>query len=254
MDLATFIGFLASIATIILSIYLGGSGSDFANTPSALIVFMGTLTITLMKFPLKKFIAGFAIAGKAFYHQETSNTELIQEILEIGKLYRRDGALALQKVSVSNPFLDRGVKLIVDGFEPKQLRLFLERDIARTIDQQNIGRNLFRSIGAVAPAMGMIGTLIGLVQMLSNLEDSSKLGPAMAVAMLTTLYGALIAHAIALPIADKLSYRIKEESAQRRLILDGLTAIHSGVNMMTLEEVLYAESGMQNLSSLTRAR
>lgn len=240
MDLATLIGFLASAATILLSIYLGGSGSDFVNTPSALIVFMGTLTITLMKFPLKKFITGFATAGKAFFYQELSNPELIREMISISKIYRKDGALALQKLSISNPFLERGVQLIVDGFDAQQIRVLLERDIVNTIDEQNIGRNLFRSIGAVAPAMGMVGTLIGLVQMLTNLKNPDSLGPAMAVALLTTLYGALIAHAFALPVADKLGYRIKEESAQRSLIIDGLTAIHRGANSLELEEILYS--------------
>lgn len=240
MDLATFIGFLASAATIFLSIYLGGSGSDFLNPPSALIVFMGTLTITLMKFPLKKFITGFAIAGKAFFYQELSNSELINEIMSIAKVYRKQGALALQNHSTSNPFLERGIQLIVDGFETPKIRVLLERDIANTLEEQSIGRNLFRSIGSVAPAMGMVGTLIGLVQMLANLSDSSALGPAMAVALLTTLYGALIAHAFALPISDKLGYRMKEESAQRDLIIDGLTAIHSGANMLEIEETLYS--------------
>lgn len=254
MDLATLIGFLASAATIVLSIYLGGSGSDFINTPSALIVFMGTLTITLMKFPLKKFITGFAIAGKAFFHQESSNSELIQEILGIAKIYRKEGALALENHSSSNHFLERGLQLIVDGFDPKEIRLLLERDIAKTIDQQDIGRTLFRSIGSVAPAMGMVGTLIGLVQMLTNLSDASALGPAMAVALLTTLYGALIAHAFALPIADKLSYRMKEESAQRHLIIDGLIAIHSGANTMAIEEILYSHLLEAPASQTFRAR
>lgn len=252
MDLATLIGFLASAATIVLSIYLGGSGSDFANTPSALIVLMGTLTITLMKFPLKKFITGFASAGKAFFHQESSSTEVILELMEVARVYRKQGALALEDMKVSNPFLDRGIQLIADGFEPQKLRLFLEKEIAKTIDQQEIGRTLFRSIGTVAPAMGLIGTLIGLVQMLTNLSDSDALGPAMAIALLTTLYGALLAHGFALPIADKLAYRIREETAQRRMIVDGLSAIHSGENLMTIEEILYSDRSSEQHSYAKR--
>lgn len=240
MDLATFIGFIASAATIILSIYLGGSGSDFMSTPSALVVFMGTLTITLMKFPLRRFVTGFASAGKAFFYKELSNAELIDEIMVLAKIHRREGHLALENQKVSHPFLARGIRLLVDGFDTDQIRLFLEREITRTIDEQNIGRALFKSIGAVAPAMGMIGTLIGLVQMLGNLDDSAILGPAMAIALLTTLYGALMAHAFALPIADKLGYRIKEETEQCYLVIDGLTAICSGANLMTLEETLHS--------------
>lgn len=201
---------------------------------------MGTLTVTLMKFPLKKFITGFAIAGKAFFYQELSSTELVLELKTLAKLFKKNGQLALEGYSTSHPFLKKGTQMISDGYNAEQIKLLLEREIALTIDAQNIGRDLFKSIGSVAPAMGLIGTLIGLVQMLSNLSDSDSLGPAMAIALLTTLYGALIAHAFALPIAEKLSYRIKEESAQRYMIIDGLVAIRSGVNSMELEGILHS--------------
>jgi len=238
MDLATFIGFIASTATIFLSIWLGGSGSDFLNTPSALIVVMGTLSVTLAKFPLSKFVLAFAAAGRAFYHRELSNSEVREEILELAKTLKKKGPLALEDQKLSNPFLEKGVRLIVDGFKPDVIRQVLLKEISLTIEEQSIGRNMFKSIGAVAPAMGMIGTLVGLVQMLSHLEDPSQLGPAMAIALLTTLYGAVLAHAFALPIADKLGYRMREEIAQRELIVEGVVAMQNGVNMIMLEEIL----------------
>jgi chemotaxis protein MotA len=238
MDLATLIGFLASTATIILSIYLGGSSSDFLNSPSALIVVMGTLSVTLIKFPLSKFVLAFGIAGKAFVHKELSSQELMDEIMALAKTLKKKGPLALEQEKISNPFLEKGVRLIVDGFKPEVIRQVLEKEITLTLEQQGIGRNLFKSIGAVAPAMGMIGTLVGLVQMLAQMDDPSKLGPAMAIALLTTLYGAVLAHAFALPIADKLAYRMREEMAQRQLIIEGIVAMQSGVNVIMLEELL----------------
>jgi chemotaxis protein MotA len=240
MDLATFIGFLGSTAIILLSIYLGGSSSDFVNTPSVLIVVMGTMAVTLMKFPLRKFILSFGMATRAFFHKEQTNSELIEEILALSRTVKKEGPLALEKQKVSNMFLAKGVRMIVDGYKPNIIRMMLEKEIALTIEQQNIGRSLFKSIGTVAPAMGMIGTLVGLIQMLANMDDPKTIGPSMAIALLTTLYGAVIANAFALPIADKLGYRIREETTQRRLIIESVVAIHSGVNTLMLEEMLNA--------------
>lgn len=240
MDIATTVGFIASLSTILLSIYLGQSSAEFLNSSSALIVFMGTLTITLMKFPLSRFVSGFKSAGKAFYHRPSSNIDLIQEILRLSKLGRSGDLLKTQLSKIKNKALRKGIQLINDGFKQAEVQLVLERDLAIQIYEQNIGRELFKAIGRVAPAMGMIGTLVGLIQMLSNIQEPSSLGPAMAVALLTTLYGAVFAHAFALPVAVKLGYRIEEEIAQQALVLAGLKAIQNNTSSIVLEEILHS--------------
>lgn len=240
MDIATSIGFLASLSTILLSVYLSGATASFVNSSSALIVFMGTLTITLMKFPLNRFISGFKSAGRAFYHRSQSNIDLINEIIGLSKDYKSNGHLNLDVKNIKHDVLKKGAQLIVDGFKPSEVNKILHKDLALTINEQNLGRELFKSIGVVAPAMGMIGTLVGLVQMLANLKDTSALGPAMAIALLTTLYGAILSHAFALPVSAKLGYRIDEEIAQQEIILDGLNAIQTGSTSLLLEEVLHS--------------
>ena len=139
---------------------------------------------------------------------------------------------------VSNEFLKKGIQLCVDGHEPDFVRNMLNKDINLTIERHDVGQGIFKSIGDVAPAMGMIGTLVGLVQMLASMDDPKMIGPAMAVALLTTLYGAIIANAFALPIADKLAHRSKEERCNKKLILETVGAIQQGLNPRVMEELL----------------
>ncbi|MQM39475.1 Chemotaxis protein PomA [wastewater metagenome] len=151
---------------------------------------------------------------------------------------RKEGLLALENYEVDNPFLQQGVQLLADGHEPEFVKKVLGQEIDLSIERAERGENVFRALGDVAPAMGMIGTLIGLVQMLSNMDDPKKIGPAMAIALLTTLYGAVIANAIALPLADKLAARNTEERLNRTLILEGLISIQEGLNPRVIEELL----------------
>ena len=146
--------------------------------------------------------------------------------------------LGLEQVEIENEFLKRGVMLIVDGNDENFVRKMLSNDINLTIERHEEGQGIFKSIGDVAPAMGMIGTLIGLVQMMANMDDPKALGPAMAVALLTTLYGAVVANVFALPIADKLALRSKQERTTRSLILEGISAIQAGLNPRVVEDLL----------------
>lgn len=238
MDLATLIGLIGAIGVLLSAIFLGGSASTFIDAPAFLIVLGGTAMASLIKFPLGQFFGAFKVAGRAFMYKGDDPGKLIAQAVEMAQLARREGLLGLEGFEVDNPFLKTGIRLVVDGHEPAFVRKVLNQEIDLTIDRQEKGENVFRAIGDVAPAMGMIGTLVGLVQMLANMGDPKAIGPAMAVALLTTLYGAFIANCVALPLADKLAYRNEEERLNRTLILEGLVAIQDGLNPRVIEELL----------------
>jgi len=238
MDLATLIGLLVAIAAIISAILLGGAPSTFLDTSSLLIVVLGTLAATLIKFPLTHFLGALKIAAKAFLYKGDSPMQLIEDAVELSTTARRNGLMALEEVEISNEFLKKGVQLLADGQDPSFIQKMLNYDINLTIYRHERSEAIFRAIGDVAPAMGMIGTLIGLIQMLSAMDDPRKIGPAMAVALLTTLYGAVIANVIALPIADKLLHRNEEERINRSMILEGIISIQEGVNPKVMRDLM----------------
>ena len=238
MDLATLIGLLGAFSIILAAILIGGSAIIFLNIPALLIVGGGTIFAVLMKFPMGHFFGAFKVAMKAFFNKGEDPAKLIQEGVELANIARKEGVLGLEGREINNEFLQRGIQLCVDGHDPAFVRNMLAKDINLTIERHDNGQAIFKSIGDVAPAMGMIGTLIGLVQMLSAMDDPKAIGPAMAVALLTTLYGAVIANAFALPIADKLGYRSGEERLNKALILETISSIQEGLNPRVMEELL----------------
>lgn len=238
LDLATLLGLLGGFGIIIGAIALGGSLLVFLNPPSAVIVIGGTIAATLIKFPLGNFLGAFKVALKAFHTSGDEPTALIKRALELAQVARKNGLLALENEPIENEFLKKGVMLAIDGHPPEFVRQTLTQDINLAIERHETGQNIFRAIGESAPAMGMIGTLIGLVQMLSSMEDPKAIGPAMAIALLTTLYGAVIANAFALPIADKLAHRSKEERISKAIILETVSGIQEGLNPRVMETVL----------------
>jgi chemotaxis protein MotA len=235
MDFATLIGLLGALGIIVAAIIVGGSAIIFVNVPSVLIVVGGTMFAVLMKFPLAHFFTAFKIATKAFFNKAENPMKLIEEGVMLATIARKEGVLGLEGQDIENEFLQRGIQLSV---EPEFVRTMLGKDINMTIDRHERGQAIFKAIGDVAPAMGMIGTLIGLVQMLSAMDDPKAIGPAMAVALLTTLYGAIIANAFALPIADKLAHRSQEERLNKALILETISSIQEGLNPRVMEELL----------------
>jgi chemotaxis protein MotA len=238
VDFATLLGLFGALGVIGMAIFLGGSANIFFNLPSVLIVVAGTMAVTLMKYPLSHSALAFKVAVKAFLYKMQTPTELIEKCVELSSIARKEGVLGLEQVEIENEFLRQGVQLVVDGHEADFVRKVLTRDINLTIERHEEGQGIFKSIGEIAPAMGMIGTLIGLVQMMSNMDDPKKIGPAMAVAVLTTLYGAVIANALALPIADKLALRSRQERITKSLILEGISAIQGGLNPRIVEDLL----------------
>jgi chemotaxis protein MotA len=220
------------------SIFIGGSSDVFINTPSLLIVFGGTLLVTMMKFSLGKFLQATSIAVKAFLNKPTAPKELIETAVALSKTARQGGLLALEDAEVPDEFMKTGLTLLIDGHPADTVRSMLHKDMNLTLQRHSDGQDIFRAVADVGPAMGMIGTLIGLVQMLANMDDPKQIGPAMAVALLTTLYGAILANMFAKPIADKLGVRSREEHARKSLIIDALLGIQSGQNPRVIESML----------------
>ncbi len=240
MDLATLLGLIITFGFIVGAILAGGSLLLFINVPSLLIVIGGSAAAVLMQFTLAQFFGAFKVAMKAFFHKSVDPQELITQAGELANIARKEGMMALESQEIDNPFLNKGIQLCVDGHPPELVRKMLNKDISLTIQRHEQGQKIFTALGTVAPAMGMIGTLIGLVQMLANMDDPKTIGPAMAVALLTTLYGAVIANAFALPIAEKLGLRYEEEKTNRTLILETIGGIQEGMNPRVLEELLKA--------------
>jgi len=238
MDLATLIGLVGAVLAILTAILMGGSMDIFVNAPGLMIVCAGTMTVVLTKYPISVAAHALKAAAKAFLNKTQTPGELIEKCVELSSIARKEGVLGLEQVEIENEFLKRGVLLVVDGNDADFVRKMMNTDINQTIERHEEGQSIFKSIGDVAPAMGMIGTLIGLVQMMANMDDPKALGPAMAVALLTTLYGAVIANVFALPIADKLSLRSKQERMTKHLIVEGISAIQEGLNPRVVEDLL----------------
>jgi len=238
LDLATLVGLVSALAVILGAILMGGGAAAFVNLPGLMIVVGGTLAATLIKHPLQHTMLAFRVAIKAFVNSTDTPEKLIEQIVELAATARKEGLLGLEQVEVKNPFLQRGIQLVVDGHKPEFIREVLRKEIELAVERHTEGEKIFLGIGEGAPAMGMIGTLIGLVQMMANMDDPKKIGPAMAVALLTTLYGAVIANAIALPIAAKLAHRSREEMINKSLILEGISSILEGVNPRVMEDML----------------
>ena len=228
MDLATLIGLLVGMGLVGAAIVNGGNALIFVNVPSLLIVVGGTIATLLMRFPMADAINGLKVVKAAFFAAPPSPMALIEQIVEMARLARKEGVLALESVEPEDPFMRQAIAQVVDGVDAGQIKRKLETELEQIQSRHDTNIGLYKMGGDVAPAFGMIGTLIGLVQMLSAMEDPSSIGPAMAVALLTTLYGAMIANLLCLPIADKLAFRSEEELFTKRLILEGVVAIGRG--------------------------
>jgi chemotaxis protein MotA len=240
MDLATIIGIVLGTLLVLIAIGTGESPLMFLNVPSILIVLGGTLGATLMRNPLSAVLGTIKVVMKAFTTKLPVPSNLIDEVVDMARKARKDSLLSLEKVEIDDPFLAKGVQLCVDGVEPAQLRSILETEVSFTAVRHKRGQDILEGIGGAAPAFGMIGTLIGLVQMLTSLSDPKSIGPSMAVAILTTLYGALVANLFALPLADKLKVRSKEEILNMTVCMEGVLGIVQGEHPASIDEKLKA--------------
>ncbi len=238
MDLSTIIGLVVGLSLIAAAI--GSSIGFFIDVGSVLIVIGGASAATLISLPLQRVLGTPKVVRNAFFAKKLSSADLVSEIVRFGEIARRDGILALEGVlgEVEDPFLARAVQLAVDGSDPDVIAETLESEMESLASRHLSGKQILDAVGRYAPAFGMIGTLIGLVLMLNNMDDPSKIAPSMAVALLTTLYGAILANLIALPLADKLEQRTKEELGRMGIVSEGIIAIQSGDNPKVVEQKL----------------
>lgn len=241
MDLSTIIGIITAFSLIIGAMMSGGSILLFVNPPSILIVVGGTIGATLVNYPFRDFLGALDVLKKAFHHKEIPFDESIKQLVFFANKARKEGILSLQSImdSLDDEFLVKGLQMAVDGQEPESLKEMLYLEIEFIKERHETGANIFTTMGAYAPAMGMIGTLIGLVQMLQTMDDPSSIGPAMAVALLTTFYGAVLANIVFIPIAGKLKHRSQAEVLSKTLITEGMESILSGENPRIMEQKLH---------------
>lgn len=240
MDIATILGIVSGCAVIIWAMALGGSLLIFWDVPSVAITVGGMLASTFIQFSLPQCLSIFSVVKKTFVTKIPSATELMTKMVEYATINRRDGALALEQEigKLRDAFFAKALQLIVDGQNPDDIRDFLSMEIQYMQDRHSTGKKILEYMGAAAPAFGMVGTLIGLVQMLRNLSSPDEIGAGMAVALITTFYGAILANLLFLPLAGKLGIYSKAETTAKEMIVEGVCAIAKGDNPTVVREKL----------------
>ena len=241
MDITTSVGLVAGAIVISTLILMGGDFRMFYDIHAVIIIFGGSFAATLIRFPMSAMIHGLPLGAKfAFTLSSLSARDLVDELARIAEIARKQGPVGLEKVDTAEPFLAKGIRYVADGYDLEFIRDNLERDRDNFLMHLNEGSKIYRAIGDCAPAFGMIGPLIGMVQMFSNMSDPSKLGPFMAGALLATFYGATIANMFCLPIADKLHGKLVDEEINRSLIIDGILMIREAKSPTLVREMLLA--------------
>jgi chemotaxis protein MotA len=242
MDLATLIGILAAFGLVGFSILSGDGAETFINLPSMLIVFGGTMGATLVCFPLKTVVGIMGVLKKTLLYKGLQSAELIGQLEAMAKKARKEGLLSLQQSGgqIEDDFYRTGLQLVVDGQEGDTIETILGIEIDSIGQRHRVGADMFKAMGTYAPAFGMIGTIIGLIQMLQSMEDPASIGPSMSVALVTTFYGALLSNVFFLPLVTKLEQRSAAEISQKQLIMEGLLSIHAGDNPRVLLQKLSA--------------
>ena len=231
MDIATVGGIGLGLLLVVGSIIAGPTGiGAFVDPPSLLITIGGMFAALMITYPMKVITGLVKLTMKIFFGASPEFGPLYQEITEMASVARRDGILALEEkiASLENPFLKRGLQMMVDGNPPEVISAILNKDIENMEDRHMIGNSVYKNMGGYAPAFGMVGTLIGLIQMLQDLSDPNALGVGMATALITTLYGAFFANLFFIPMAGKLAERSAEEVLMKKMLLEGVLSIHAG--------------------------
>jgi chemotaxis protein MotA len=241
MDIATGLGLLAGAVVLVTLILMGGDLRMFVDAHAAIVIFGGSFAATLIRFPLSSIFHGLPLGARfVFTVRRISQRELVDQIAALAETLRKQGPVALERVEVEDPFLAKGVRFVADGYDLAFIRDNLERDRDNFLTHLDEGQKIYRAVGDCAPAFGMVGTLIGMVQMFANMTDPSKLGPYMAVALLATFYGAALANLMCLPIADKLMLKLHDEEINRTLIIDGVLMLRESKSPTLVREMLLA--------------
>ncbi len=243
MDIASLLGIVLGFAMIIIGILFSAGPEGFGeylDAASAIITFGGAFSCTLASVSLQNFIDGLKSFTLVFKAQTTDNTEMIRKIIDLSNVARKEGLLSLEEAAsdLDEAFLKKGILLIVDGTDPDLVRAIMETELVSIEGRHKDVIGFWDTLGAMGPAWGMIGTLIGLVDMLYHMEDPSTLGPAMAVALITTLYGSVLANWICSPVSNKLKADNSAEMMQKEVMIEGLLSIQAGENPRVIEEKL----------------
>ena len=243
MDIATIIGLVLGIGLVLSSIAMGNGGlAPFIDIPSMMITIGGSFAAVLINFPLGIVLGVVGVVKNCFMQKLPTPNEVIEQFKDLSATARRDGLLALEEKieGVEDDFMSRGLGMVVGGSPKEEIQMVMETEISFIDERHRMGKKVIDALGAAAPAFGMIGTLIGLVQMLRSLDDPSQIGGGMATALLTTLYGAMVANIFCIPLAGKLEARNKEEMMIRELITAGLISLVEGQSPRTVEGRLTA--------------
>jgi chemotaxis protein MotA len=230
MDLATILGIVSGLILIGYTVISGGNADIFIHVPSMMIVFGGAWAATLVNFTMSEVIGVMHVVRNAFRSSSLEEIKLIKQFVELAKVTRKDGILAIDRElkKIDDIFMRGGLEMAVDGTEPETIQAVMETELSYIKERHKRGQMIFQSLGTYAPAFGMIGTLIGLITMLKNLDDPSSIGDGMAVALITTFYGSLLANLVFLPIAGKLKNRSAQEIGNKELIIEGVLSIQLG--------------------------
>lgn len=238
MDIATLFGIIAGFGLVVGAIFMGGNFADFVNLPGLMIVFGGTGAAILVTFPFEEVVQAVKGGLQVFGARNVKNRDVVNTMVRVAEISRREGLTALEHIKTENSLLKKACQLIADNADHALIRDTVMIEIATMRRRHNVSIAVFNRLGAFAPAFGMIGTLIGLVQMLTRLNDPAAIGPAMAVAILTTFYGALMANLLFLPIAGKLKARTLQEEVHLFIIFEGAKSILENNNPRLVHEKL----------------
>lgn len=243
MDIASLIGFFLCLGMLIFGIISAAGIGGFPNyldAPSAIITFGGALAATLLSVTMSDFIAGLKSITLIFKAPSTNTTDMIKKIIELSNVARKEGLLSLEEAAadMDEPFLKKGILLVVDGTDPDLVRDIMQAEMDNAEARHKTIVGFWDTLAALGPAWGMIGTLVGLVNMLNNMSDASSIGPSMAVALITTLYGSLLANWICTPTSNKLKADNAIEMIQKEVMIEGLLSIQAGENPRVIEEKL----------------
>jgi len=240
MDIASLIGFLGAIGMILGAMISGGGVAPFIDVPSILIVFGGTFFAVMYTAPLPVFLGSFGVMAKAFLPPVKKMDELVERMSDLASIARKDGMMALEGQDVPDKFFQKGLQMLVDGADEAKLVSQLNQEIKAMKLRHEANQGVIKGWIDIGPAMGMIGTLIGLVLMLGNMADPKAIGPAMAVALLTTMYGAIIANIIFMPMLVKLEGYTTYEVSYRELVVIGLRNIARGESPRNIQDQMVA--------------
>jgi chemotaxis protein MotA len=243
MDISTIVGLVVVAILLVISVVLGGgSFASFVDAPSALVVIGGAIAATMISLPFKDFLAVFKVSLKVFLNKTENVTKIIDQIVSLAEVARKDGLLALESklADIDHKFIKLGVQMAVDGSPPEVIEDIMRTELDSAAGRHSQGKGLMDTLGRYAPAYGMIGTLMGLIMMLANMSDPSSIGKGMAVALITTLYGAIISNAVFLPFGDKLNVLNKKELMAMEIIIRGIMAIQAGENPRVIRQKLFS--------------